>query len=128
MKVLSIKNPWATLIVDGYKEYEFRSWKTKYRGKILIHSSLGIEKDMLERFKDYNLECYNGYIIGEAILTDCILVTKEFYDELLTIDSTVYELSDHEMKYAWKLENIIKYDKPIKAKGSLGLWNYEVEK
>ena len=128
MKVLSIKNPWATLIINGYKKYEFRTWKTKYRGKILIHASLGIEKNILNKFKDYNLEYYNGYIIGEAILTDCILVTKEFYDELLTIDSTVYELSDHKMKYAWKLENIIKYDKPIKAKGSLGLWNYEVEK
>ena len=40
MKVLSIKEPYASLIVNGYKEYEFRSWKTKYRGKILIHASL----------------------------------------------------------------------------------------
>ena len=83
---------------------------------------------MLERFKDYNLECINGYIIGEAMLTDCILVTKEFNDELLKIDKTVYGRANHEMKYAWKLENIIKYDRPIKVKGSLGLWNYEVEK
>lgn len=34
MKVLTVKNPWATLIINNYKEYEFRSWKTKYRGKI----------------------------------------------------------------------------------------------
>ena len=27
--------------------------------------------------------------------------------------------------YAWKLENIKKYDKPINIKGKLGLWNYE---
>ena len=32
MKVLTIKQPWATLIAKGYKEYEFRTWKTKYRG------------------------------------------------------------------------------------------------
>ena len=37
MKALTIKEPWATLIIEGYKEYEFRSWKTNYRGKILIH-------------------------------------------------------------------------------------------
>ena len=127
MKVLTLKQPWATLVAEGIKRYEFRSWKTNYRGKILIHSSLGIEKDMLERFKDYNLECINGYIIGEAILIDCILVTNEFNEELLKIDKTVYGRANHEMKYAWKLENVIKYDKPIKAKGSLGLWNYEVE-
>lgn len=128
MKALSIKNPWASLIINGYKEYEFRTWKTKYRGKILIHSSLGIEKNVLNKFKDYSLDYNNGYIIGEATLSDCILVTDEFYHELLNIDSAVYELSTHEMKYAWKLENIIKYENPIKAKGNLGLWNYEVEK
>ena len=37
MKVLTIKQPWATLIVEGYKEYEFRTWNTKYRGELLIH-------------------------------------------------------------------------------------------
>ena len=55
-------------------------------------------------------------------------ISKEFNDELLKIDKTVYGRANHEMKYAWKLENIIKYDRPIKVKGSLGLWNYEVEK
>ena len=28
MKVITIKQPWATLIVEGYKRFEFRSWKT----------------------------------------------------------------------------------------------------
>ena len=31
MKVITLKQPWATLIIDGYKKYEFRSWKTNYR-------------------------------------------------------------------------------------------------
>lgn len=38
MKAITIKQPWATLIAKGYKEYEFRTWKTKYRGDILIHA------------------------------------------------------------------------------------------
>ena len=126
MKALTIKEPWATLIIDGYKKYEFRSWKTNYRGKILIHAGMSKEKDMLEKFKDYNLNCSKGMIIGEAFLTDCILVTKEFEGALLKIDKTVYG-KPHEMKYAWKLENIIKYDEPIPIKGKLGLWNYEQE-
>ena len=53
MKVLTIREPWASLIVNGYKEYEFRSWKTNYRGKILIHSGLQIEKDMVDRFNSF---------------------------------------------------------------------------
>lgn len=127
MKALTIKEPWATLIIDGYKKYEFRSWKTNYRGKILIHAGMSEEKDMFKKFKDYNLNCSKGMIIGEALLTDCILVTKELEDELLKIDKTVYGRESHEMTYAWKLENVIKYDKPIPIKGKLGLWNYEEE-
>lgn len=127
MKALTIKEPWATLIIDGYKKYEFRSWKTNYRGKVLIHAGMSEEKDMLKKFKDYNLNCSKGMIIGEALLTDCILVTKEFEEELLKIDKTIYGRESHEMKYAWKLENVIKYDKPIPIKGKLGLWNYEEE-
>ena len=127
MRVLTIKNPWATLIVNNYKEYEFRSWKTKYRGKILIHSSQNLEKNMLDRFKDYNLNYINGAIIGEAILTDCILVDEEFNTELRKLNPVVYGRSNHVENYAWKLENIKMYDNPIYVKGKLGLWNYEGE-
>ena len=124
MKVLTIKEPWATLIIEGYKKYEFRSWKTNYRGKILIHAGMSLEKDMLERFKDYNLNCIKGAIIGEAEIVDCILVDEKFNEELRKIDPVVYGKSNHVEKYAWKLENIVKYDNPIYIKGKLGLWNF----
>ena len=124
MKALTIKEPWASLIIEEYKKYEFRSWKTKYRGKILIHAGLSIEKDMMERFKDYNIDINPGYIIGEATITDCILVDEEFNCELRSIDPVVYGRSNHTETYAWKLENVVKYDNPIPCKGKLGLWNY----
>lgn len=40
MKVLSIQQPWASLIVAGHKKIETRSWNTKYRGELLIHASM----------------------------------------------------------------------------------------
>ncbi len=125
MKVLTIKQPWASLIVNEYKKYEFRSWKTNYRGKILIHAGLSLEKDMIERFKEYNVEYVCGAIIGEAELTDCILVDENFNNKLKNINSLVYAKSNHVETYALKLENIKKYDEPIYIKGKLGLWNYE---
>ena len=127
MKVLTIKEPWATLIIDGYKKYEFRSWKSNYRGKILIHAGMSYESDMLEIFKNYDISCSKGEIIGEAELTDCILVDEEFEKELLNLDSTVYGRSPKVGRYAWKLENIVKYDTKIPVKGKLGLWNYEID-
>ena len=125
MKTLTIREPWASLIINGYKKYEFRSWKTNYRGKLLIHAGIGIDKDMLGRFKDYNLEYVKGAIIGECEIVDCILVDKEFNDDLRKINPLVYAKSNYVENYAWKLDNIIKYDKPIYCKGQLGLWNYD---
>ena len=125
MKALTIRQPWASLIIEGYKEYEFRSWKTSYRGKILIHAGSSLEKDVVERFKGYNLDYELGSIIGEAEIVDCILVDKEFNEELRQINPVVYAKSNHTETYAWKLQNIKKYANPIPAKGKLSLWNYE---
>ena len=127
MKTLTIREPWASLIVNGYKDYEFRSWKTNYRGKILIHTSSKIEVNMIDRFKEYNLSYLNGYIIGEAELVDCILVDDSFIRNLIKINHVVYRESNHNETYAWKLENIKKYDTPIMTKGHLGLWNFDME-
>ena len=39
MKVLSIIEPWATLIKEKKKYIETRTWKTSYRGELFIHAS-----------------------------------------------------------------------------------------
>ena len=39
MKVIVIRQPWAWLIVNGYKDVENRTWVTRYRGMLLIQAS-----------------------------------------------------------------------------------------
>ncbi|MBQ2639926.1 MAG: ASCH domain-containing protein [Bacilli bacterium] len=124
MKTLTIKQPYASLIVNNHKKYEFRSWKTNYRGKILIHAGLSKDKN-INKFDNYNLDYIYGAIIGEAEIIDCILVDEVFNNKLCKEDKIIYG-SDHIDEYAWKLENIKKYDKPIYVKGKLGLWNYDL--
>lgn len=41
-KALSVRQPWAWLIVNGYKNIENRSWPTRFRGRVLIHASKGM--------------------------------------------------------------------------------------
>lgn len=41
MKAISIKQPWASLVAAGTKTVECRTWKTHYRGPLLICSSKG---------------------------------------------------------------------------------------
>lgn len=126
VKTLTIREPWASLIVNGYKEYEFRSWKTNYRGKILIHSGIGFDKEYLDRFREYDLEYGKGEIIGEAELVDCIKVSDEFQKLLNNKNRLVYGSNNYDQKYAWKLINIKKYDKRIPVKGKLSLWEYDI--
>ena len=123
-KVLTIKEPWASLIINGYKKYEFRSWKTNYRGRVLIHAGKGKDNRVISDFDNYNLEYSNGEILGEVELVDCILVDEKFDKMLRGIDKKIYN-NNHLGLYAWKLDNIEKYNKKIPIKGKLGLWNYE---
>jgi hypothetical protein len=39
MKALSVRQPWAWLIIAGHKDVENRSWTTTYRGPLLIHAA-----------------------------------------------------------------------------------------
>jgi hypothetical protein len=39
MKVLSLLQPWATLVMIGAKQFECRTWKTAHRGPMVIHAS-----------------------------------------------------------------------------------------
>ena len=126
MKVLTIKQPWATLIIECLKKYEFRTWKTNYRGKILIHAGLSLEQKYSNKFKDYKFNYIKGAIIGEAEIIDCILVDEKFNNQLQKENILVYG-NDHVGIYAWKLDNVRKYKNPIYIKGKLGLWNYEEE-
>ena len=127
MKVLTIKEPFATLIAEGYKEYEFRTQKTKYRGDILIHAGKGIDKKAMDRFKHLKLEYPVGKIIAKATITDCIYVDNEFANKMFQKAPIVYkglvENNDWD-GYGFKLENIEKV-KPIEVNGKLNLWDYD---
>ena len=127
MKVITIKQPWATLITEGYKEYEFRTWKTKHRGELLIHAGKGIDKKVIEKFKHLNLNYPSGCIIAKVNLTDCIEISDDERKMLKEKNSLVYSsiINDKNWNgYGFKLENVEKI-KPIEVNGKLSLWDYE---
>lgn len=127
MKVITIKQPWATLIAKGYKKYEFRTWKTKYRGDILIHAGKGIDKKAMNRFEDLNLEYPKGCIIAKASITDCVYIDDEVREKLKSENPVVYAsvIKHTEWSgYGFKLENVEEVE-PIEVNGKLSLWEYD---
>lgn len=126
MKVITIKQPFASLIAEGYKEYEFRSWKTSYRGELFIHAGLGVDKEAMKRFEYLKLSYPSGCILAKVNLTDCVEIDQNMKKILKEKDEIVYRgaINSKETEYGFKLENIEKIE-PISIKGKLGLWNYE---
>ena len=124
MKALTVKQPWATLISEGIKKYEFRSWKTNYRGKILIHAGAGIDKEKLKEFKKLNLEFPKKRIVAVAEIEDCLELTDELNDKIIKEKNIAYG-NKKRSGYAWKLKNIKKINNSKEINGKLGLWNVD---
>lgn len=93
MICLSIRQPWAWLIVNGYKDVENRTWLSKYIGELYIHASKNydpqaIEKDFMNIIKDTINDCIAfqkfqkapqiedgillGGIVGKVQMVDCV--------------------------------------------------------
>ena len=128
MKVLTIKQPWATLIMQGNKRFEFRSWQTKYRGELLIHAGKGIDKEAMIRLKKYlPKDLPFGKILGKVTLVDCIKMSPEFKNMLLKENDEIYTKSSFKENFGWELTDVEVFDEPIEAKEQLSLWEYKLE-
>lgn len=128
MKVITVKQPFATLIAEGLKQYEFRTWKSKYRGPLLIHAGLGVDKKAMERYKHLNLEYPTGCIIAVVNMTDCVYVDDKLKEKLANLNPLVYhgviKYNSNWDGYGFKLEDVKKIN-PINIKGKLSLWDYD---
>lgn len=121
MKVITLKQPWATLIAEGYKKYEFRSWKINYRGVIYIHAGKGVDKVSMKRFESLNLEYPSSRILAKVTISDCILLDEEIKQKIERENELVYGSSMNRDGYAWKLDNITKINCSKNINGKLGI-------
>ncbi len=123
MKVLSLKQPWAELILQGRKSIELRKWNTNFRGKFLIHSSKKSDLSSMKKFGFKILPC--GFIVGSA---EIIGVKKydnknEFKkDRNLHLAGSSFESFG---RYGFILKNPKRIN-PISAKGKLNFWDFEI--
>lgn len=127
MKTLTINQPFATLIVEGLKEYEFRTWKTNYRGEILIHAGKSVDKKAMKKYEYLGLEYPKGCIIGKATITDCIKIDDNARKILKEKNSIIYSnIIDNKdwNGYGFKLGNVEKLEN-IEVCGKLSFWEFD---
>jgi hypothetical protein len=128
MKALSIKQPWADLIVSGHKDIENRTWRTNFRGRVYVHASQKYDhrhRDMSSLFTfpqwdslttelQYelcSLSWQKSAIIGEVDIIDCVQNHPSIWAETAV--------------WNWILSNPVKYDAPtLNVKGGLSFWQF----
>ena len=118
MKVLSLKQPFAELIVSGRKTIELRNWYTKFRGDFLIHASKNPDKDAMKKFGFTDLPL--GFIVGKSKL----IGVKEYKNEEEHKKDNDKHLADSSWgKFGFILEDSERIE-PVAAKGMLGFWEF----
>ena len=131
-KVLSVRQPFATLLVSGIKDVENRGKKTNFRGTVLIHASATmhdrvaelkgvpgfklspVDRKILATSEVVALYPYAqmSAIIGSVDIVDCVQDSKSDWAE--------------EGSWHWVCANAKLFEKPITGvKGKLGLWDWE---
>lgn len=118
MKAITIKEPWASLIVDGHKTIETRHWSTGFRGWLAVHTSKAADTEachwLLE--KDLTKRPPLGYthqaVIGAMRVVDCRALTADDEDAAWCECAGLYGMI---VDAAVRIE-------PVQIRGSLGLW------
>jgi hypothetical protein len=124
MRVLTVREPWASLIVLGFKTVENRSRRFGWRGPLLIHASRALSTEYYEAAKAWAeahvpagtwcmpswRECAGnrGRIVGGCTVTGC---TQTGVDPWRDGSAWGLALAD-----AWAAE------RTVAARGALGLW------
>ncbi len=77
MRALSIRQPWAELIMRGQKTIEYRTRVTHIRGQVHIYASLGRyhpddEAEWADEFGVDVAQLPRGVVVGTVELIDCV--------------------------------------------------------
>jgi hypothetical protein len=135
MKIISLTQPWATLVVTGQKRWETRSWLTHYRGVIAIHAASGFPKaaralcrrspffDCLPVDAPHGLPL--GAIIGFARIVRCVPTFNLNHDPDFAglIGERERAFGDYtDGRFAWELKHAGGIE-PIPCRGWQRIWN-----
>ncbi|MBD2705374.1 ASCH domain-containing protein [Spirosoma sp. BT702] len=145
MTVISLYQPYATLVVLGLKQFETRSWDTHYRGILGIHATstmpawcrnLCLQEPFRNRLSAHGFRADNlplGKILGTVNLVDTQRTEDWLTEKGEDIDNFVnwyeqYLYGDYsDGRFAWEFQNSRLFDVPIPAKGSLGFWKFNLD-
>lgn len=142
MKAISLWQPWASLVALGEKQWETRSYSRSHRGPIAIHAAQTKEPAILYS----RCEPYKGALERHGIVDWCELplgsiIAVAYLERIVTSLEWIREYcktptdrkADKEYcfgdystgRFAWKLTDLYKLEKPIPYRGRQQLFNID---
>jgi len=118
--VLSIKQPWAELIISGRKDVEVRSWATNYRGPLWIHTGKNPDSYAAKRFQLGEL--FMGGIIGYVELWGIRPLCAKSWEAWRSRHKDNAPFDEQLAKYGWILRNPKRLKEPVSVKGTTGIF------
>jgi hypothetical protein len=116
MYALSVRQPWASLIVAGARRHEIRPWHTEYRGPLAIHASGRLPPE--------------GYIPGRRLPLGAVLGTVELADCVRVEDLPAEERALADFRpghWVWRFRDPCPFPFPLPARGRLGLFRVPLD-
>jgi len=124
VKVITLHQPWATVMQLGLKRIETRSWSTPHRGLLAIHAGKTTDDLMLRYFrsKGHKVAVPTGVVLGVVQLVNCVRMTPDFIAQQ---GEDEREWGDWKHgRYAWVTMPVVWFREPIPATGNRGLWDW----
>ena len=121
MKALSIKQPFAELILQGKKTIELRKWNTKFRGDFLIHAPQKSDQKAMKKFNFTSLP--TGKVLGKVSLVG---IKKYISKDEHRADIEKHLGDDAWGNYGFILTNPFRLSKPVTCKGKLNFWEADI--
>lgn len=125
-KVISLWQPWASLVVEGVKTIETRGWSTKHRGPLLIHAAKRAgDCPFLADFAPEiaSRELTRGAIIGMCEIED-VIRTEELSRNVWPDQNWCSDFRPG--RFAWLLKNPMLFKKPLFIKGRQNFFSVEI--
>jgi hypothetical protein len=115
---LSVRQPWAELLISGRKSMEIRTWAPDYRGRLWLHAGSKMDP-RLER--QFGLEgAYKGGFIGSIQLAAVVPLTSDRWTQWRQHHLDTGQYRDDML--AWIMESPRRFHTPVPGSGRLGIF------
>lgn len=118
---LSVRQPWAELILQRRKRVELRSWFTYRRGWIWLHTGIKTDGDGLARLGQ--MELFTGGFVGAFFLRDVVVLDEERWEQWRA--SHLSRGPCPPDCFGWVIGATARLQAPVPARGSMGLFEID---